>query len=208
MRLPLRICSREFVSSCPPSQWRTLQKEWAAQSCLRLPHFLDGSLARALAAQIRKGRFFERRDRGIARESCMKKDKTFSFLHFLMNDERLFAAIEKITGCGRIRSFTGRLYRFSSGDAHYDSWHDDLGNHRRVGVSINLSRGKYAGGIFQIRRGSKILHEVQNHGFGDAVLFQLGNRLKHRVTPVTGRIPRVAFAGWFCARPSFLDLIQ
>jgi hypothetical protein len=39
-----------------------------------------------------------------------------------------------------------------------------------------------------------------NKGFGDAIVFRIGGNLEHRVAPVRGAVPKIAFAGWF--RPS------
>lgn len=70
---------------------------------------------------------------------------------------------------------------------------------RLIGMSINLGSRKYAGGVFQLREhdSKRIIFEIANTGWGDAILFRISSRLDHQVTAVTGNEPRTAFAGWF-----------
>ncbi len=134
----------------------------------------------------------------------------FRLLHFLMHDPRLFEIIRRITGCGRIGCFVGRVYRFVPGARHYDSWHSDVIYHRMIAVSTNLGRGIYTGGIFQMRKAHslRIIHEAANTGPGDAIIFRISPGLRHRVTTVEGSVPKTAFAGWFCSRPDFYAFLK
>jgi hypothetical protein len=77
-------------------------------------------------------------------------------------------------------------------------------------MSVNLGRQIYSGGVLQIRESEsgRIVHEVANTGFGDAVVFRLSHGLKHRVTDVQGGVPREAFAGWFKSEPEFLSYFK
>ena len=104
----------------------------------------------------------------------------------------MFQMVQQVTGCGPIGCFTGRVYRMLPGPGHYDSWHTDAIEHRIVGMSVNLGRGMYTGGVFQLRelRSQKLLSEVANTGPGDAILFRISPDLAHRVTPV-GAAPTV-----------------
>lgn len=154
--------------------------------------------------------FFLRQDKGIARESCMRKNPLFDRLHFFLNDKTLFECIQSMTGCSKIRAFQGRLYQFIPGMEHYDSWHDDLGARRLVGLSLYLGQTLYRGGFLEMRQESdkKIIARKKHQAPGDAILFKIAPGLKHRVTPVTGNCPRVVFAGWFLEGPKFTSLIR
>jgi Rps23 Pro-64 3,4-dihydroxylase Tpa1-like proline 4-hydroxylase len=68
-------------------------------------------------------------------------------------------------------------------------------------MSLNLSPEPFEGGALQIREtdSKKILFEIANTGLGNAVVFRVDPRLEHRVSPVAGKVPRTAFAGWFFA---------
>lgn len=93
------------------------------------------------------------------------------------------------------------------GRGHRMRWHDDVerAKGRMIGMSINLSAEVYRRGVFQLRdrRSARVLRELPNTGFGDAVLFRIAADLEHRVTPVVGGAAKTAFAGWFCSRPDF-----
>lgn len=176
---------------------------------LLLPCFFTASLLSDVRRQLVREDFYMRRDKKIARELCMRKNALFNRLHFFLNDETLFGFIRSVTGCAKIRAFQGRLYQFNPGSKHYDSWHDDLGAHRLVGLSIHLGAGKYEGGFLEIKnfKKNRILARLKHRHPGDAILFRIAPDLKHRVTPVTGKQARVVFAGWFLAKPRFTKLL-
>jgi hypothetical protein len=60
-------------------------------------------------------------------------------LTVLANDHRLFDFVRQVTSCPAIGSFIGRCYRMLPNAGHYDSWHDDVANHRMIAMSLNLS---------------------------------------------------------------------
>ena len=88
------------------------------------------------------------------------------------------------------------------GADHFDSWHADVGTTHRdrlVGMSINLSPRPYQGGAFLLREeaSGEIICALSNIGPGDAICFRISSALKHMVTPLVGKEPKTAFAGWF-----------
>jgi len=188
------------------------QVEFARRHYLRLPALLDAELVDFIQTGIDRGEFRERVHEGIAsnKELCMTGNAAFGALLFLMNDEKLFQIIQDITQCGRIRCFEGRVYRVNPGQGHYDSWHNDIGDYRLVGMSINLSREAYSGGVLQLRdhETREIVGQVDNVGAGDAVIFRISSRLQHRITEVDGQTSKTAFAGWFRAQPNFLSMLR
>jgi len=175
-----------------------------------LPGLLDPELFDEISQQLDRADFYARDHPGIKVEDNMKANGHLMLLFLVANDPRLFRVVQAITGCGSIGCFAGRVYRMDPASAHHDSWHDDLGDDRLVAMSLNLTREPYSGGVLQLRdTGSEeILLEAHNVGAGDALLFRLDERLSHRVTPVEGRVPKVAFAGWFKSRPSFASLFK
>ncbi len=207
--MPLRIRKDSFISKLSEKEWGLLRSRFSRGRCVLLPGFLDASLLNSINRKISPSDYYERKDKGIAAESCMKKNPVFDFFHFLLNDESIFRAVEKITGCPVIRNFQGRLYRLLPGAGHYDSWHNDMGSRRLIGLSISL--GPYErGGFLEMRQEpqGKILRRIRHRRPGDALLFKIAADLKHRVTPVLGNYPRTAFAGWFHSSPRFSKLIK
>jgi hypothetical protein len=121
-----------------------------------------------------------------------------------MNDPKLFSVIRRVTGCGPIGCFNGRLYRMVARPGLDLTWHDDVTEDRRVAISVNLSHARYHGGTLQLRERSRgVCGEVPNLGFGDAIIFRVAEHLEHCLTPIAGKVPKTALTGWFCSRPSY-----
>ena len=142
----------------------------------------------------------------IGTESEMQPNGLSATLNWRMNEPPLIEAARTITGCAEIGLFAGRVFRLEPSSGQSFDWHDDLGDTaRRVAFSVNLGKRAYSGGILQIRerRAPELIAEVANLAPGDAVLFRLAPHLVHRVTPVEGTVPRLAFAGWFLEGPNY-----
>jgi hypothetical protein len=130
-------------------------------------------------------------------------------LLLLLNNPQLFKFIEQIIGCGHIGCFRGRIYRFVPGAKNPLEWHTDLNGTRLVALTINLSTELYQGGVLRIRerKTRRILGEMTNSGFGDAILFRIDNRLEHSVSDVEGTVVKTALAGWFESEPEYRTLL-
>jgi 2OG-Fe(II) oxygenase superfamily len=193
----------EFSSSSEALE--DLRTQFERRHYFLLPGLLEPGLLDLIQRQIDRGEFRERVHERIDsnKELCLVANAAFGALLFLMNDEKLFQIIQDITRCDRINCFEGRVYRVNPGDGHHDSWHDDIGEDRLVGMSINLSRAVYSGGVLQIRNreSRKVLSEAANTGSGDALVFRLSRDFQHRITEVEGSASKTAFAGWFRAQP-------
>jgi hypothetical protein len=190
-----------------------LRAQFRGQHCIRIPALLEPGMLEAIQRRFSEVNFRERVHEGIGsnKELCVGEENPLSrMLNFLMNNVPLFRLVEQVTGCGRIGCFTGRVYRLVPGCGHHDSWHSDWGEHRMLGMSVNLSTGVYSGGALQIRDRSSglVVHEVANVGFGDAIIFRLADHLQHRLTEVEGDVPKTALAGWFCSRPDLFALLK
>jgi len=183
-----------------------LRDQFEQRHYFLLPGLLETELLDLIQRQIDRGEFRERVHERIDsnKELCLTESAAFGALLFLMNDEKLFQLIQDITQCARIDCFEGRVYRVNPGDGHHDSWHNDIGEGRVVGMSLNLSREVYSGGVLQIRNreSEALISEAANTGSGDAVVFRLSRDLQHRITEVEGSASKTAFAGWFRAQPN------
>lgn len=187
-----------------PEQLHNLHEDFQQNHFIRLPRILSTELLEEFSSRIANGHWDQRVHDNIGLEVCLSDKGIVALLNFLLNDQSLFRFLEEITGCNKIGSFSGRVYRMEPDSGHYDSWHTDVGEHRLLALTINLGKEPYVGGVLEIRRhGSQNSTQVPNTGFGDAILFQLAESLEHRVSNVEGRIPKTAFAGWFKAQPDF-----
>ena len=187
-----------------------MRRTFDEQHALRLPRFLDSDLLAYVHQSIRAANFYERDHEDIAREACMHDNPMLAMMCLIMNDGRLFEVIRCITGCAPIGYFNGRIYAFAADANHFDQWHSDTIDDRRIGISINLTEGQFEGGVFELRHAdAEATHwSIANTGSADAILFRIGDDLLHRVTPVIGPVPRVAYAGWFQGRGDLLSLLK
>lgn len=198
------------VVSASAAELEHLRRQFDRLHCILLPSLLEPELLHLVQHQIDAATFNPKTHEGIGTEVCMAENQAIHMLHFLALAPQLFQFIRQVTGCGRIGCFVGRVYRMVPGSQHYDSWHDDIIDHRMIGLSINLSPEVYSGGIFQLRErdSQHIIHEVANTGFGDGIIFRLAPHLQHRITEVDGSVPKTAFAGWFQSEPDFYAALK
>ena len=183
-----------------------LADEFSSRHCVTLRSFIPAPLLTQIHAALDTATFAERAHGAIATELCMSRNTCLGMLHFLVNDPAVFSFVERVTGVSGLRSFSGRVYRRLPA-AHHDSWHSDIHPDRALGMSVNLSRERYDGGIFEIRDEDTgvVQGSLANVGFGDAILFRIAEGLEHRVTEVAGTAPKTAFAGWFGGARDYLE---
>lgn len=206
----VQIARSRTVASGSPEDLERLREQFQRQHCVRLPALLEPELLRLIKRGIDHAEFSQARYEGVGVDSCMSENTTSGLLYFLANDRGLFEVVQRITGCGRIGCFTGRVYRVIPGCGHHLSWHDDMTRDRMIAMSINLGAEPYCGGVLQIREAEskRIVHEAANVGFGDGIIFRIAPWLEHRLTEVEGTIPRTSFAGWFRSGPDYESLLQ
>jgi hypothetical protein len=196
----------------PEQEKAALSHQFDQNHFLKLQDFFDRAITAQLMKHLQQATFVRREHPGIGVEECMEENSLDGLLHLALNDLKLFQKLEHLTGCATIGSFRGRMYRFMPDQDHYDSWHSDIApedNSRVLALSINFNDAPYSGGALQIREceSEKIVAEVENSTCGDAVLFRLREDLEHRVTPVTGEVPRTVFAGWFKTTPNIVEYV-
>jgi predicted 2-oxoglutarate/Fe(II)-dependent dioxygenase YbiX len=178
-----------------------LAKQFGSKHSCQITRLVHHELMSLVSSKLEKCEWPTREDGSIAREMNPTDLAAVNLLNFAANTAEFLDLIRRITGCHEIHSFRGRIYRMMPGGDHFDSWHSDTSERtqdRLVGMSINLGP-PYEGGVFHLREESTggILAELTNSGPGDAILFRISPRLKHMVSPVSGAVPKTAFAGWF-----------
>ena len=190
-----------------------MHNKFKQDHCIMLQKFLEPGLLHFIQQKITESGFYEKKYK-VDDEKVVDykpRDKTInSLLRFLINDKKLFKLIEKITDGPQIGSFNGVTLRMTQDYGNHVTWHNDMGNNRLIGISINLSTDIYSGGIFQIRNynSKQIIHEIANTGFGDCIVFSVSSRLEHRVTKVENKTSRTVFAGWFRSKPDYCLMLK
>jgi hypothetical protein len=166
---------------------------------VRLPQLLEPSILDFLQARLDNSQWESMSHGKIGEEYITNDLPTTSLLHFVMNRPKFRTVIEEITDRKGLQWFRGRVYRMIAGAGHHDNWHSDMAYSNEIGMSLNLSRNIFRGGLFMLQEsGSKrVLTRVANTGPGDALIFRISPDLHHRISDLEGDEPKTAFAGWF-----------
>ena len=206
----IHITRRGVVVRGSDEDFLQARRAFAVAHCLRLERFVDDDLLTVLRKALAVAPFHDRTHDGIGTELCLSEGPLSAALEFLWNAPALSSAIDRITGCGSIGCFEGRVYRMLPAQGHYDSWHSDVGQDRRIAMSVNLSAAHYGGGVTELRRvdEQEPFHRIANTGFGDAIIFRIDPALRHQVTEITGREAKTAYAGWFRTMPDYPTLFR
>lgn len=199
---PILQVDRGSVSLAgPAADLSTLGRQFAAERHLRLPGFFGDGLLATVLRRLRHAPFEER----IARRVCppavdLKLDDPdlVGLLHFVVNERAVIDFVRNVTSKDGATGFVGAVYRLVPGMGHRDSWHSDVDGNRLVALTVNLGEGVFEGGELEMREQGRRLWRIANTGAGDAILFALGPELQHRIRPISGAVPKTAFAGWFC----------
>jgi hypothetical protein len=211
---PIAIQIQRKGLALDQAQIAKLGAEYRDAHWVRLPRLLEPSILDFLQARLDNSRWETMSHGKIGEEYITNDLPTTSLLHFVMNRPKVRAAIEEITGCKGLRWFRGRVYRMSAEVGHHDNWHSDEDYSNEVGMSLNLSRNPFRGGLFMLRDGDskRVLARVANTGPGDALIFRISFDLQHRISDLEGADPKTAFAGWFkssvpgCFRDSSMQI--
>jgi hypothetical protein len=199
----VRLSRSGPVVSGSEEELSRLRAQFEERHYLVLPGFLDPALLDTLRAKL-AATDFVRIDREVGSELRPLDTAPYFALELLLNSRAMLELLPRLTGCPRPACFTGRIYRRAPGGGHVSRWHTDLNEDgRMVTLSINLSEEVYRGGTTLVREAAtgRVVCELPNTGFGDAILFPIGPRFEHRVLDVEGDAPKTALAGWFNSRP-------
>jgi hypothetical protein len=184
----------------------TLRDRFATEHCVVLRNMLEAPLLEEIQQNIKHAQW----QNGSAYAGkfgtlfTLDDPVALNIIQLLLNGPEFLNVIRMITGCKEISEFRGgAIYRMAAGRQHQLSWHSDLVDKedRRVGFSMNLSTGVFRGGTFELRNRltMKGFAQVNNTGFGDAILFRISRDLQHRVIPIMEGVPKTACTGWFVA---------
>lgn len=166
-----------------PEDWRGVRATFKRENYLRISGFIEPGLLEVMRKYLQRAHFEESEYGAVGRDLALWNSPVVGALHLLMNDPALLDFVRRISGCGPIGSFTGRLYKMVARPGMDFDWHSDLKeNGLRVGVAmtINLGARPYRGGMLQMRRiDDDAITEIPNAGPGDAIIFRLARDLRH-----------------------------
>lgn len=206
-------CTQRGVTIVRGAAWDAAKRTFADRHFVVLPRFVEDSLLDRLVRQIAKAVFYEQHTVG-GREQTMAEAGRVPWLFWrLLNRRDVFAAMQELVdtcndtfgarcdGDRQVRSFrTGRCFKQVQERGTKFFWHDDCGDGRLIGLTVDLAEG--AGGGIEIgyTRRQVARHPLVGQatpGFGGAVLFRIAKGLAHRSLLGAGTVPRCTFSGWF-----------
>ncbi|MET0647878.1 MAG: 2OG-Fe(II) oxygenase [Pyrinomonadaceae bacterium] len=191
------------VLSASGEELARMRAQFEERHHLSLHGFLDPALLDMLRGKL-AATDFARIDRDVGSELRPLDAAPYFALELLLNSRAMLDLVPQLTGCPPVACFTGRIYRRAPGQSHVSRWHTDLNDDgRMITLSVNLSEHVYRGGTTLIREADtkRVVCELPNTGFGDAILFPIAPRFEHRVLDVEGDTPKTALAGWFNSKP-------
>lgn len=201
-----------FHAEVPDGAAEALRAEFDEYHAFQLRNFLAPDFLAFLRGRLSDEAFHDHKHGGIGVELSVSAGENIAVqcLQLRMNDKKLTDLLEAATGIKPLQHFGGRVYRMVPGADHYDSWHNDIADGRKLGVSINLTVKPYEGGTFILRgrADQRVVRPMPNLGPGDANFFRIDQTLEHMVTPVAGSVPKTAFAGWFHETENLADWLR
>lgn len=196
----LRIGQTETALPADEARDRAI---FAEQRALVLPQAFAPQLLLRLRMLSQVGRFVSNDVEALGHREIESPPLAGKAIELLLSRPAMFRWLERITACGPISRVDGAIARTHASPQDRLDWHDDL-NHpeaasRRLAITIALDDLNYEGGLFELRRvgGTDSLFTFKHEKAGTAVIFEVSERLEHRVLPMTGGGPRVVYAGWF-----------
>ena len=205
----IRVGETATLRTGDDAEVAALRAHFRERHAVRLPGFLEPTFLANLQSRLRAATFVPKSHDGIGHELVCWDSPAADALLFVLNDPGLLRLITELTGVGPIGCFIGRIYRMTAACAHHEAWHSDVGDHRLMALSVNLSEEPYRGGTTLLREQGRPETEqtLENTTPGDAVLFRIDPALEHCITDVEPGPPKTAWAGWFRSEPSFRDVL-
>jgi hypothetical protein len=206
-RAEIVVTRRGLTLELGPHQWRAIGDAFARDHHVFLRGFLGDDVLSIFRTRLARGAFRNRIEDGREIERTLDDPAVVAMYLVALNDPAVFTAVTRVTGCGPIGCFSGRVHLRGPREdgGHYYPWHSDATDHRLIGLTVNLGDKPYEGGVLEIRRRDTevVIARASNPTPGDAVIFRISSELEHHVTPVTAGGPRVVLAGWFRREPDF-----
>lgn len=178
---------------------RSPRAELAERHALVLRSFLEPGEREWVRRQLDAATFDRQTIEATGKvELKMRPNGLSAFLLFKVCSPAMFDLVEAATGAVP-GTFAGRTYRMVPGAGHVSPWHDDAVQDRIAAFTINLSAEPFEGATLQIKDAAddRLVTEIDDLEFGDAVLIQISRAYQHRNSPLLGTAPKTSYAGFF-----------
>lgn len=208
----IQIQRSRLAISASPAEIEAMAEAFGQRHAMVFPQLIEPELLVQIQDAVERASFEPRHHHDIGEELCMAYESlALQMLLLLANRPQMLDLIQRITASPQLGQFSGRVYRFPPRPEFFEPWHDDATRGRQIGMSVNLGKEPYEGGEFELRAGETTIFHVANTVPGNALLFRVRPGLQHRVTAMSGAVPKTALAGWFIEKAnsqSHLELIR
>lgn len=190
-----------------PELTNLLRQQYGQQGYLHLKNFFDSFLAEHFQYYFRPEKIndFFKAQYGQDYEAT---DYSFSpeFIkeyNYLINQKNYIDFLEAVTGCGPIGQMKGHAHVSDQHVRRGLGFHSDNDGNRHFLVSINISPGKYDGGIFTMRNSQtqEELFKIQNNESYGALIAPIADHLEHSISSVRGEATRLTLLSWAMKQP-------
>lgn len=180
--------------------------EWAAQfrmsHSVLCPDIFEPNLLQSLLESCDHTSFTPEAVPGLGIREVETPQRIGRAISLMLGRADFIEWLKAATGC-KVERIEGRLVQTRANGLDGLDWHDDLNDAaRRVGITISLSDSAFEGGGFELREvgSGAVVAKHRHERAGDALFFEIGSHLQHRLLPVTTGGPRRVFTGWFMER--------
>src|SRR4051812_3644164 len=104
----------------------SVSMEFRRNHFVRLPQLIEPKLLQRISDLVGSVQFLQREHKQVGLEMAMADPAAQSMMMILINNSTMFRLVEQITGCEKIGSFIGRVYKYLPHEQHFDEWHSDL----------------------------------------------------------------------------------
>lgn len=200
---PFTISANKTSIHADPAQYRA---RFEKQSSLLFDGVFEPELLAKLVARASAAPYVEDFIERVGTREIEAPQRVGATVSLLLGRIDLLDWLETATGLTPLRATVGRLAQTRANRRDALDWHDDMvGDHRKLGLVVNMSDQGFTGGAFEMRRKGEALpfHCFKHEQPGSIMVFAVNPEIEHRVTLVTTGGPRRVYAGWVLTQPEY-----
>jgi hypothetical protein len=165
---------------------------------------LDPELQAMLSAFCARARFRPQEVKELGHRFVELPAVAGAAIQLALNRKELKDWLASVTGCCSLSHIEGRVVQSRAGGQDHLDWHRDTHENIGLGMTIHLTDCRYEGGAFELREAGarELSFRHDQPKAGDIVLFDIDQRLEHRVCLIASGEPRLVFTGWFLKEKS------
>jgi hypothetical protein len=191
---PVSIGAQRTEITDPPDEWAQRFRETRS---ILLPNLFEPQLLQSLLDSCNRATFATDAVAGLGTREVEAPQRVGRAINLILSRPEFIEWVGAIAGC-KVARAEGRVVQTRANAADQLDWHDDMNEPaRRLGITISLSEGEFEGGWFELRDAATaaVIATHRHECPGEALIFEIGPHLQHRLLPVTRGAPRRVFTG-------------